>query len=106
MMLTLEEIQTQFLRGERESSFHALERMAERHILPTEILEAMQTAECLEAYPHDKYGASMLILGFTSEQRPLHLHVSAFVRERIKLITAYEPDSNDWIDFRTRRRKE
>lgn len=105
-MLRLEEIQAKFLRGERENSLHAAERMVERTITLTEILEAMQTAECIEVYPTDKYGASMLILGYTSQQRPLHLHVSAFVRERIKLITVYEPNTEEWIDFRTRIRKE
>ncbi len=60
-MLTLEEIQAKFLRGERENTFHALERMTERNITVVEIVEAMQNAECIEQYPLDKYGASMLI---------------------------------------------
>jgi hypothetical protein len=106
MMLALEEIQVKFLRGERENSLHAAEQMVERTITLTEILEAMQTAESVEVYPTDKYGASMLILGFTSQQRPLHLHVSASARERIKLITVYEPNAEKWINFRTRIRKE
>ncbi len=102
-MMTLEEICAQYLRGEKENSLHTVERMAERMITPEEMIEAMRTAECIEVYPDDKYGASMLILGFTSQQRPLHIHVSAFVRERIKVITVYEPNSHVWNNFRIRK---
>ncbi|MFY7997416.1 MAG: hypothetical protein ACOVSW_02320 [Candidatus Kapaibacteriota bacterium] len=47
----------------------------------------------------------MLVLGFTAQERPLHLQVSASNRALIKLITVYEPDALDWINFRTRIRK-
>ena len=48
--------------------------------------------EVIEDYPHDKYGPSCLVLGFTLSQRPLHIHCSYPMRPIIKIITLYEPD--------------
>jgi hypothetical protein len=35
--------------------------------------------------------------------RPLHFHVSFAEMELTKIITIYEPDPNEWIDYRRRR---
>ena len=53
-MLTLEQIKEKFLRGERENTLDAAERMIERRITFNEITEATETAECIELYPQDK----------------------------------------------------
>ena len=43
------------------------------------------------------------ILGFTQGGRPLHVQCSYPSRPLVKIITLYEPDPAQWIDFRVRR---
>ena len=71
----------------------------------SEIHEAFATGEVIEDYPNDKYGPSCLVLGFTSERRPLHVQCSYPSRPLVKIITLYEPDPRLWIDYRKRRRQ-
>jgi hypothetical protein len=61
--------------------------------------------EIIEEYPDDKYGPSCLILAFTRDARPLHLHCSYPSRPLIKIITLYEPDPDLWVDFRVRKKR-
>jgi hypothetical protein len=64
----------------------------------------METAEVIEDYPTDKYGPSCLVLGWTANGRPLHIQCTYPLREKVKIITIYEPDPTDWVEFKTRRR--
>lgn len=100
---SLEEIRRKCLLGEVEFSLHAVERMTKRGVFASEIVEALHKAECIEEYPDDKYGASMLLLGLTSHQRPLHILVTAFERPLVKIITLYEPDPEIWENLRKRK---
>jgi hypothetical protein len=59
--------------------------------------------EIIEDSPTDKYGPSCLILGFTAAGRPLHIQCTHTTRRRVKIITLYEPDPFEWIDFRIQR---
>lgn len=97
------EIQEKFANEQFEFSRHALDRTIIRIISVQEIREAIQQAELLEDYPDDKYGPSCLLLGFTEERRALHLQCSYPSRPLIKIITVYEPDTIEWIDFRVRK---
>ena len=87
-----------------ELSRHAAVQSLARGIAAHEMREAFLTAELIEDYPHDKYGPSCLLLGWTVEARPLHIHCSHPSRHVLKIITVYQPDPGIWIDFRTRRR--
>ena len=83
-------------------SHHASERAAKRLIRSHEIEEAIAVGEIIEDYPEDKYGASCLILGYTDEQRPLHIQIS--YPPDLKIITVYEPSTNKWeSDWKTRK---
>jgi hypothetical protein len=42
-------------------------------------------------------------LGFTQAGRPLHIQVSSIDSSLVRIITLYQPDSSEWIDF-TRRK--
>ena len=75
----------------------------ERNISETEIRQAGANAEIIEDYPDDKYSPSCLLLGFTEEERPLHIQVSYMDSDLVKIITLYEPDEDEWIDFAQRR---
>ena len=77
--------------------------MVERNISEQEIREAGAQAEIVEDYPDDKYSPSALLLGFSFAGRPLHFQVSYADTTLTKIVTIYEPDANEWIDFRKRR---
>jgi len=102
-MKTLEDIRRQLAEGEFEFSRHAFRRAVERNISEQEIREAGTQAEIIEDYPEDKYSPSTLLLGFTAAGRPLHFQVSFAETDLTKIITIYEPDPSEWLDYRTRR---
>lgn len=102
-MKAFEQICHQLSAGEFEFSRHALKRAVERNISDNEIVQAAENAEWIEDYPDDKYSPSCLILGFTRENRPLHLQVSFADTPMVRIITLYEPDPVEWIEFRKRR---
>jgi hypothetical protein len=80
---------------------HAVRQMARRNIMDTEVQEAILAGEVIEEYPDDKYSPSCLIYGHTRQGRPLHVQCS--LPPRVKVITTYQPDPDEWIDNRVRR---
>lgn len=100
---TLSVIQQQLAAGEFEFSRHAFRRAVERNISEAEIREAGAQARVIEDYPEDKYAPSALLLGFTTGGRPLHFQVSFVDAALTKIITIYEPDPDEWIDYGIRR---
>lgn len=102
-MLSIEKIQELLSSGEYELTLHATERVIERNISRKEIREAGARSELIEDYPTDKYGSSCLLLGWTDSRRPLHIQTSRRETPKVKIITLYEPDANEWIDYRVRR---
>ena len=71
-----------------------------RKIYYYEIEEAGDNVIIIEDYPDDKYTSSSLLLGFTKRGRPLHLQVSRIEADEIKIITLYEPDEKEFLDFK------
>ena len=96
-------IRAKISRDEFEFSEHAVTESILRGISVQEVREAIASGEVIEDYPHDKYGPSCLILGWTLGHRPLHIHCSYPSRPLVKIITLYEPDPRLWLDLRTRR---
>ena len=76
--------------------------MVNRAIMDTEVREAILNGAIIEEYPEDKYGPSYLIYGHTAQRRPLHVLCSH--PPRLRVITVYQPDANEWIDYQTRRK--
>jgi len=74
-----------------------------REIGVSEIRETVNNGQIIEDYPDDKYGPSCLIFGITATQRPLHIQCSYPIRPLLKVITVYEPDPAEWIEFRERK---
>jgi Domain of unknown function (DUF4258) len=99
----IELIRELFRRREYEYSLHALDQSILRRISTREIEEAVEDGEIIEDYPADEYGPSCLILGFTSDRRPLHVQCTYPQRIPVKVITLYQPDPGQWIEFRRRR---
>jgi hypothetical protein len=102
-MKSYEQVIQQLASGQFEFSRHAFKRVVERNIGEREIVHAGSRAEVIEKYPDDKYSPSCLLLGFTENARPLHIQVSLAETELVKIITIYDPDPNEWIDYRQRR---
>ena len=102
-MKSLEQIRHQLAAGEFEFTRHALKRAVERNISEAEIRQIAENAEQIEDYPEDKYSPSCLMFGLTKDNRPLHLQVSYVETSMVRIITLYEPDPDEWIDFRKRR---
>ena len=99
----IEELRSKFARDEFEFSKHATDQAILREISVQEIREAVSTGEMIENYPADKFGPSCLILGVTLARRPIHLQCSYPSRPIGKVITVYEPDPEEWVDYRARR---
>jgi len=102
-MKTIKQICRQLLSGQFEFSRHAFKRAIERNISDLEIREIGNHAKIIEEYPDDKYSPSCLLLGFTQNRRPLHLQISVEDSEYLKIITIYEPDETQWINYEKRR---
>lgn len=102
-MKSLSEIRRQLEDGQFEFSRHAFRRVVERNISEQEVREAGSNAEIIENYPDDKYGPSGLFLGFTPAGRVLHFQVSFAELDLTKIVTIYEPDPNEWINYRVRK---
>lgn len=101
----INEIRQKVAQDQFEFSQHAVDQSIIRQISVQELRQALAIGEIIEDYPDDKYGPSCLILGFTLVNRPVHIQCSYPSRPLIKIITVYEPDPNQWIDFRVRSRE-
>jgi len=99
----IDKLREKFHRLEYEYTLHAVDRSIEKRITRQEIEEAIANGETIEDYPTDKYGPSCLVFGRTRQGRPLHVQCTHPGRLKVKIITVYEPDVSEWIDFRTRR---
>ena len=75
---------------------HAIKRMFQRRISKDDVRYVLENGETIEAYPHDTPYPSRLVLGWR-EARPLHVVAAenAEAGETI-VITAYEPDPEEW----------
>ncbi|MDI6768717.1 MAG: DUF4258 domain-containing protein [Anaerolineales bacterium] len=99
----IEQIRAKIQAGQFELSKHAVDQSILRQISVQELREAIANGAIIENYPEDKYGPSCLVLGFTRTGRPLHIQSSYPSRPLVKIVTLYEADPAEWIDFRIRR---
>jgi hypothetical protein len=105
-MKDIDTIRYQIRIGQFEFSRHAFKRTIERNIREAEIMQTCENAIIIEEYPDDKYSPSCLIFGLTQTNRPLHLQVSVQDSPLLKIITIYEPDPNQWLEFTKRKQNE
>lgn len=103
--MNIEDIRRRILSGHYLISFTHTEKLRRRKISLTTIEDAIRTGTIIEAYPNDPRGPSCLIPGLTEEGRPLHVVCGRIDREEIFIITAYEPNLEEWEpDWRTRKK--
>jgi hypothetical protein len=82
-------------------------RLSGRFIPRDSILKAVDNIEIIESYPEDKYLPSYLVLGGLGDDA-FHVLVAVDVAgDNIRIVTAYRPDSAEWLyDMKTRRPKQ
>ena len=86
-----------------EYALHAVDQSILKGITRREVEEAIASGEVIEDYPTDKYGPSCLICGFSVGGRCLQIQCTHPSRQRVKIITVYEPDAREWAAYRLRR---
>jgi hypothetical protein len=99
----IEAIRQKVSEGRFEFTEHAVDQSIVRRISMAELRQTFASGEIIEDYPDDKYGPSCLILGYTENQRPIHVQCSHPTRDILKIITVYQPDPSQWINNRTRK---
>ncbi|MCX7092008.1 MAG: DUF4258 domain-containing protein [Methylobacter sp.] len=84
--------------------FHATERMFQRAISSQQVEYILHHGDIIERYDSDQPLPSVLINGYTIEQRPLHVVVAINKAEqRLVIVTVYEPSILKWTDNFSRR---
>ncbi len=91
-------------RGAYLVAFTHTEKLRRRRISAHNIEEAIANGAIIEDYPDDPRGPSCLILGYSGE-RPIHVACGRLEADEILMITAYQPDPDEWeSDWTTRKR--
>jgi hypothetical protein len=99
----IDRLRSKIATNQFEFTKHAVDQSILRGITVQELREAIEHGQVIEDYPQDKYGPSCLVFGMTKADRPIHIQCSHPSREMIKIITMYQPDPEQWIDYRVRR---
>ena len=100
----INQLRSKIAANQFEFSKHALDQSILRGITVQELHEAIADGEVIEDYPDDKYGPSFLVFGMTKSRRPIHIQCSYPSRRVVKIITLYQPDPEQWIDYKVRRK--
>ena len=95
--MDIEDIRRKVGEGRYSISFTHTEKLRLRRIKAADIEQAVKTGNIIEDYPYDPRGASCLILGRIGD-RPLHILFARLEAEEILVVTAYEPDPEEWED--------
>jgi len=100
----IDHLRSKIATNQFEFTRHALDQSILRNIVLQELRDAIENGEVIEDYPEDKYGPSCVVFGMTKSGRPIHIQCSHPSREVIKIITLYQPDPEEWTDYRIRRK--
>jgi len=100
----IDQLRSKIAAKQFEFTKHALDQSILRGITVQELREAIANGEVIEDYPEDKYGPSCLLFGMTKSDRAIHIQCSCPSREIVKIITLYQPDPKQWIDYKVRRK--
>lgn len=102
--MDIEEIRERIRGGRYVISFTHTEKLRQRKISLEIIEQAIIQGEIIEDYAQDPRGPSCLIKGFAQEKRPIHVVCGNNEDGQLFIITAYEPDPNEWeLDWKTRK---
>jgi hypothetical protein len=103
--MDLKNIRQRVLNGLYLISFTHTEKLRRRKITLETIEQVIQRGEIIEDYPNDPRGPSCLVLGMTQEGRPIHVVCGTIENDQLLVITAYEPNLEEWErDWRIRKK--
>ena len=81
---------------------HFMQRIIQRNITLVDVTTVLSNGKIIEDYPNDYPFPSCLVLGYTINNRPIHI-VCGIGNDELFLITAYQPSPALWTnDFKTR----
>ena len=100
--MEIAEIRKTFIEKRFRYTKHGVEQRINRHISSEEIEQAITNGEIIEDYPSDKYGPSCLIYGKTKQGKALHIQIALL--PIISIVTVYEPNPEEWINNKIRRK--
>ena len=102
----VKQIKSLVQRGRYRLSLHAEQERDADAITIAELEEALLSAqlEVIEDYADDPRGHSRLVLGFTRDNKPVHV-VCAVHQATLVIVTVYRPDPRLWQDHRVRRKE-
>jgi len=102
-MFDMESIQALYDGNAVKYTRHFRGRIEERNIKKSEVTQALLSGEIIEQSPNDEPLPSILVLGYTSDDKPLHIAVSVD-DDVIWLVTAYFPTLAIWeANYKTRK---
>lgn len=88
-------------------TFHARQEMRTEEFGPIsdeQVGEVIASGEIIQEYPDDQPYPSVLIFGYTSLRRPLHIVCAYDDQDDLAIvITVYQPDPARWVDYKRRR---
>ena len=103
--MDIEKLRSKIAVGEYSISFPHTEKLRERMIEAADLEEAVFNGSIIEPYSNDPRGPSCLILGFSRSGKPLHIVCGNLEEDELLIVTAYEPDPEEWEkDWKTRKR--
>ena len=91
--------------GQIKWSTHALARMQERGIEPTDVINCIDNGKIIEQYPQAYPYPACLVLGAKADDTHIHV-VAGYDSSLVWVITAYEPDENVWTNDYTERKEQ
>ncbi len=94
--MDIEQLRRKIRNGQYDISFTHTEKLRRRKIEAETLEHVVIAGEVIESYPNDPRGPSCLILGYAAANRPIHVVCGNLEEGRILIITAYEPDPNEW----------
>lgn len=95
--MDIEDIRRKIGEGRYEISFTHTEKLRSRRIKAADIEQAVKSGNIIEDYPNDPRGPSCLILVVSATDLCIFLF-ARLEAEEILVVTAYEPDSEEWED--------
>lgn len=93
--MDIEDIKRKVGEGKYAVSFTHTEKLRLRRIKTGDIEQAVKSGNIIENYPNDPRGPSCLVLGRIGD-RALHILFVRLEAEEILVVTAYEPDPEEW----------
>ena len=103
-ILNIEIIKEYIAKRKIDWTKHCLNRLNQRDILISDVKAALNNGKIIEYYYDDYPYPSCLIMGYTINNKMLHI-VCGIGDDTVHIITAYYPNTDKWEEYMKTRRK-